>query len=501
MRPKDAQTKVCATKPTKLFSTEGKRMTEERKQELQQLLEDAMDNLEIQSGGFEGLSVTPDEYKQHLRRSWTSYVQNSVWIVKHFTLDVSANIKSKLLDFIRTEMSPFIYEDKILSPSFFLLSDFFINIMGGHISAIGSSNKDGVNLNKFLEQLLKIAIFRGIEAAVSDFARCTKETGGSFQTITLLSGIMLETEIQVFKGIRLVPIPDSFTIDSRSVTFSTSVIPCYWRNLPNVNHGYLWRKTLLVIDYSVFPIFRNPYLPETEEDKWAMQRAKFRVEGKGEKYPDFDKLDFQMEFCRALSLACNSAVQIAMIWNYIAEDELFNMNGSSATTSFQTSAASIEVGKAQIDEAKNLYYQSVNLNSGLSEKLQIPIDRWIKSKLSRQIKSKTDKSSVDTMIDLGVAFESLFVPPKVPGKPRKISHNLSNNASRYLGTDKTSQEELKAKLKKIYECRCDAVHEGKLDAEVKVEGNTIPMSKFIAEAQDLCCKSIKKILNTGEFPI
>ena len=465
-------------------------MTEERKQELRQLLEDAMDNLQIRSQ-FDGVSIAPDQYKQHLRRAWTSYVQNSVWIVKHFTIDVSANIKSKLLDFIRAEMRPFIYEDKILSPSFFILSDLLIYGFGGSISSRSDNRKDGNNLNQFLEQLLKIAIFRGIEETISDFAKCTKETGGSFQAITLLSGIMLETEIEVFEGIRLVPLPNS-----------TSELPRYWRSLSDTNRWDFLRKALLVIEYSVFPIFHNPYLPETKEDKWVKQKAKFQVKEKGSKYTDFDKFDFHMEFCRALSLACNSAVQIAMIWNYIAEDELFNMSrGFSSSISLSTSAASIEVGKAQIDEAKNLYYQSVNLNSDLSEKLQIPIDRWIKSKLSRQINSRTDKSDVDKMIDLGVAFESLFIPAKVPGKRRNISSNLKNNASHYLGKDKSSQETLKKKFKAIYDLRCKAVHEGKLGREIEVAGNTIPMLEFIAEAQDLYRKSIKKILKTGKFPI
>ena len=51
-------------------------MTEERKQELRQLLQiaTAQENLETRPYyGFNGLSITPDQYKWHLRESWRSY--------------------------------------------------------------------------------------------------------------------------------------------------------------------------------------------------------------------------------------------------------------------------------------------------------------------------------------------------------------------------------------------------------------------------------------------
>jgi len=156
-------------------------------------------------------------------------------------------------------------------------------------------------------------------------------------------------------------------------------------------------------------------------------------------------------------------------------------------------AGCIVAGQSEIEEAKRYYKILDNPNSSIAKSLQIPIGRWIKS--------KTSENSVDKMIDLGIALESLFVPAKVPGKSRNISFNLKNNASRHLGRDKENREKLKKKFKAIYECRCDAVHEGKLDEEVEVEGNKIPMPQFIAEAQDLCRQSILKILEDGKFPI
>ena len=62
-------------------------MTEQRKQKLTQLLQEALANLEIRPyGGFGGLSITPDEYKQHLQQAWSAYSKNSLWIVQHFKI-------------------------------------------------------------------------------------------------------------------------------------------------------------------------------------------------------------------------------------------------------------------------------------------------------------------------------------------------------------------------------------------------------------------------------
>ena len=351
-------------------------MTDERKQELTQLLQEAMENLEIRPyGGFQGLSITPVQYKWHLQQAWSSYSKSSLWIVQHFTVYISSEIKSKLLEFIKAALDPFTHEDKILSAAIFA----FNRVTGG--SRHKSSATDGEHLNQLLEQLLKIAIFRGIESAVSDLERCTQEIYGSFQAIILLTGITLEAEIQVFNGFRLIPLSNS-----------TGDLPRCWGGLPNPNRDF-FRKTLLVIDYSVFPIFHNPFLSATTEDKWEdkwdMQEDRFRFEVKNREFSNLNAADFQKKICQALSLACNSAVQIDTVWDYIAEDELFNINHSrtSVSSTHPSSANSMKVGKAEIDEAKRLYEKLVDPSSNVAEKLQIPIDRWIKSK----IQSSRDK--------------------------------------------------------------------------------------------------------------
>ena len=438
-------------------------MNQDKIQELTRLLREAMIGLEIRArSGDRSSSLPMDVYRAYLQQRRKSY-----WADFNPYI-VNEAIKSKLLDFIRVEFAQFIREDRILSASFFLLG--------------GPTN--GFPLESLLEQLLKITIVRGIEGAVSAFDRCTKETHGSVQYMALLEGITLETEIQVFEGIRLVPLPSS-----------TSELPRYLPNLSFAPSGpsqhSLFGKTVLIVDCSVSPIFHKPFLATTMQEYEEQEERVFQVQINSADFPNFKVQDFPLNFlCQALSFACNSPVQIALIWKFLAEDELYNLSfgiGGGFSMSHGPFGSSTEVGKTQIEEAKRLYRILVNLDSNVREKLRIPIDGWIKS--------KTHKGPVDKIIDLAIAFEALYVLGRT-----KISFQLRHNASWYLGKNEEHRKALMTKFKEIYDCRSDAVHEGKLDEKVKFGGKRIPTSEFIAKVQDLCRQSIIKIMEDGRFP-
>ncbi len=465
-------------------------MTEERKEELKQLLEEALENLEIRPySGFEGISIFLNAYKRHLQQVWTSYSQNSLWIVTHFSLDIRGNIKSKLLDFMRMELDSFIHEDKILSATFYVCD-------GG--------DWKGTPLETFLDHLLKITIFQGTDGAVSNLEKHTKEIQGSFQIITLLEGIKIDEKIQVFEGIHLTPLPSS-----------VEEFPTYFGNniTAKIPHNVIG-KTLLVIDFTIFPIFHKPSslvkgpdesvsyvlhlpgfgspVPNYVPVEWAKQRERFKVEVDGGKFPDFKEADFNDKFCEALSLACNSAVEFSMRWKFIVPHELFHAGFSPSTSYVQRAFGdSIQVGEVHIDKAKDLYKALVNPASNVGTKLQIPIDRWIKS--------KTSKTPVDKIIDLGIALEALYLSE---GTKEQLTLQFRLRASWYLGKDKEHRKRLIDEFKSIYNLRSQAVHSGKIPDEIKIKKGENPTttSEFITRAQDLCRDSILKILEDGEFP-
>lgn len=463
-----------------------KEMNQERKQKLTQLLNEAIEDLEILPRDTY-LPLTPvniDRYRGYLQRSWTSHSPDTERLVRWFKLEINTDTKSRLLDFISSELDPFIHEGRILTGYFYL--------------QCAKTDREIFELNDLLEKLLNIAIFGGIEAAVSAFNKSiSKDASVSFESITLLKGITLETEIQVFDGIRLVPVPASTNLPRCLGSFSQTDVS-----------GFYW-DTMLVIDYSISPIFQKPSLAivkaadknyTTVTDKPPMEIEGFLIKAKGGKSPECTfaaSTVFHQKFCQALSLACDSGVKPARGWKFVAKDELFSINPTHSFLSGRLPGPfgdRSKVSENQINKAKYLYDILVdptsNTPTNIGEKLQIPINRWIESKVH--------KDPVDKMIDLGTAFESLFLPSD---SVDQLAFQFRLRASWHLGENKADREKLMGEFKAIYTLRSKAVHNGVLPPKIRIrKGESVPTSKFIPRAQNLCLDSIKKILEDGEYP-
>ena len=338
-------------------------MTEERKQELRRLLEEAMGDLEIRSRlrDRDSLPVDVHTYRQYLQLLWTFYPSYSLWGPMSFEPEMVSKVtQSKIIGFIRDEFAPFIHEDKILSARRFL--------QGGP--------DHGLPLERPLAQLLKIAVVKGIEESVSAFDEYVGGThDGSFQYIALLSGVTLRTEIQVFEGIRLVPLPNS-----------TSELPRYLPNPSVLPFGmFASQYTVLIIDLFVSPILHRP-LPRTIQEYSELVNPLFRDEVSSGKRVSLKENDFYKTFCQALSLAYNFAVETVVKWRLSAETDFFhpyNEEGIVHTSSPLDSPT--EVGDDQMEQAKRIYKILVNPNSEVVAKLKIPIDRWIRACLKSHL--------------------------------------------------------------------------------------------------------------------
>ena len=182
----------------------------------------------------------------------------------------------KLHAFIKSELGQFINEDRIVTAISY---------------AMGGSSV-GIHLNDFLTQLLRITIARGIEEAVLAFERCTKDTHASMQCVVLLEGIKIEEAIKAFEGVRLVPVPDS-----------PSVSPSYLPRIPlrGISEDFYYSQTLLIIDYTISPMFHKPVLPPV----FLHDKELFRIEVRDGRFSYFTEFDFFNKFCSALSLACD----------------------------------------------------------------------------------------------------------------------------------------------------------------------------------------------------
>ncbi len=435
-------------------------MDEKRKQELRQLLQKIMESVEIVSQDGGSLPVT--EYGAQLRERWASYSAESR-LVKDFSPSIVIDETAlKLHAFIKSELGQFINEDRIVTAISYA--------MGG--------SSEGVHLNSFLTQLLKIAIARGTEEAVLAFDRCTKDTHVSIQCVALLEGIKIEEAIQVFEGVRLVPVPDSPSV---SLPYLPPIPP------RGISEEFYYSQTLLIIDYIISPMFHKPVHPPV----FLHEKELFRIEVRDGRFSHFTEYDFFEKFCGALSLACNSPVQISMKWDLLPEDAIFTVGSGPGVARYLILGLFgkfTELSEFQIEQAKCLYGILANPDSNVGEKLTVPIHRWIQSKVSRNY--------VDQVIDLGIALEALYVTSN-----HGIGKQLRDRASWYLGKDKEDRRKLMKEFKQIYDWRSKAVHTGKLPKKKKkIPYTHQEVAQFIERAQHLCRKSIKKILEDGVFP-
>lgn len=440
-------------------------MTNERKWELRQLLHKAMASLEIWQSENEPWMLPIDEYKVNLLNHWSSPSINSQRTLGDFGPRItSKTTESKLLDFIREEFKEAIHEEHIQSACGYVL---------------GIVRPSGFSLRSLLEQLLNIAIACGEEAAVLAFDRCSQNVNGPFQYRAFFEGIEVETEIQVFEGIRIVQLPDlgperTFYLPSTATTHTPS--------------HFFDGKALLIIDAFISPIFCSPLY---REELYSL----FRVEVDNEKFLNFNVYDFYEKFCHVLSLTCNSAVKISLNWGLLSKNQLFHLEPAFSYSGFvpnEPLAPSIKVGQSEIAEAKDLYETLVALAPSVAARLQIPIDRWIKS--------KTSQTFEDKIIDLGIALESLYLSG-IDSKT-ELRFRFSLHAAWHLGEDDKEQRKVLIKeFGKIYDWRSKAVHTGKLPNKTKRTPFTSEeASEFINKAQDLCRASILKILEAGKFP-
>ena len=223
-------------------------MTEGRKQELRRLLEEAMGSLEIRHQ-YGPHSIPVEVYRRYLQERWTYYGLDCLspfWV--RFTLDIACSTtKSRLLDCIREELALFIgVGDDTISTTIYLIESNSTDRPSVH-----RFDSQRIHLDLILMRLLEIGIVRGVEGAMSVFDRCSRLEGvhGFFQDVSLVEEIKLTKDIEVFKGVRLVPLLPSGM--SREIIRYLPRFPVYAFIRESSNFS---GKTLLVIDRPGFSI-------------------------------------------------------------------------------------------------------------------------------------------------------------------------------------------------------------------------------------------------------
>ena len=482
-------------------------MTEKRKQELRRLLEEAKGSLEVRHDYDAARPFPEDLYGKYLQERWEHFGLDRFspsWIQP--TLDIGSEpVKSRLLKFIREELAQFLGVDgDSITVAVYFIEHHSTN--GPRLNRVDDLLRT-IDVDFILTRLLDIALVRGVEQAVSVFDICSRPEGSSciFQRISVVKGLSLKRDIEVSRGIRLVPMPDSGISDKVLDYLPTFPRTAFRYEFPNFH-----KNTLLAIDCPGLSIFHKPGPNQEFPQGLPVADLPFKLEGHDVGCGDSREVEsFRESFSRALSLSVASPVEIptggllpagngdSHVQNgtfsirtireglFLAEDQTFSPRHASIVSLIPASR-SIYFTKADenhIAEAKCLYQKLDNFDSKDRDKLLIAIDRWIKSKASG--------TDADKIIDVGIALEALYVSESCKkGKGWQIRQH----ASAYLRDNPTQRAKLKTKLKAIYGKRSDVVHNRGFGEAVEVDKRFVPFADFVTRAQKLCRESILKII-------
>ncbi len=158
---------------------------------------------------------------------------------------------------------------------------------------------------------------------------------------------------------------------------------------------------------------------------------------------------------------------------------------------FVIGSKKVELQEEQLTDLRHVFAKFRNLPQSVREKLRVPIQRLSQSRRRGNI--------ADRAIDLGVAFEALYLNDT--SSKEQIAFTFRLRAAWHLGADPKRRNSLMSIFKTIYDCRSIAVHTGKLDEMVKVKFvGKIRTYEFLDQADGLCVDAIRKIIDDGGFP-
>lgn len=344
-------------------------MTEVRKQELRQLLQEAMQNIAIEPSEFVE-PITIETYKENLQSLQKHYRPDLGTRMSFYHLDIgNETLKSKLLNFINGQFKDYINnEHNVIQPASYGIGN------GGSIS--------GQDVEVLLTKILQIAIASGEQKAIAAFNKSIRETKGSFRRIVLLQGLGTHpenshklTEIQIYEGVRLVFLP----CDPEKLPpylFDRGFSSLFFQS----NSGIFMRKAIIVIDCEVSPLFIRPEFgdPTVHSDgSKSVSPVKdaypFQITIKSAEFPEFD-VD---QFCRIISLTCNFACVPILDWGHIDPDELFSVVGHGLIPTARCvlpnePVSSNRISETQIPKIKHLYENLVKLNKDTRERITNP---------------------------------------------------------------------------------------------------------------------------------
>ena len=427
-----------------------RRMTEDTggstKAALKELLDRVLPHIQVV---IQDDLIPLSEYREVLLQARVSNNAHDKFRVNSYELKIQdQNLDNEIRDFIEQELSEYIHDNKVRTAL-----EKMYRLPQMHFS-----------LDVLRKRLLDLSIILGVEEATNSFVRSLGADSCPYRKLTIVGGVTLEEEMNLYDGIRLLPLPE--TDESLSSTYPNL--------LPDSELRHRFREAVLIEEQrTVSPQFIRP-----DDD------SEFVTKATSQQAPDFDP----RTFCLSLSLVTTRHAYISMEWASMSEDEFINLLSGSAYqyVVVQTPELSLPVTASEIAEAQTVYEKFRNSTTGTQKRLKIPLTRLA-------VSTDNNRSPLDRIIDLAIALESLYLP----GIKDELLFRLRLRAAKHLEDTVEKRKAIAKTLGVFYEVRSSVAHTGSPPSEY----DTLPdLIGILAATQAVCRRSIRKIVEQGQEP-
>jgi len=318
-----------------------------------------------------------------------------------------------------------------------------------------------VELMQIVKWLLYSTYRYGVDRTIDNINEYFELDGNPLYEVQLVSGIEVEHEIDLIDNTKLVP----------------------FDKIPNC-----WQKNRFSPSSYDFPYSeycsRAAILRKTKASpkSWHQDNSPNKQL----------EVDIQLyDICEILTLVGPSAPCPTYYWTIL--EEIVPLK---AATGFSGGANSISyrVYKYKHNDdafAKDTVNSYLSLNADIKNSLLLSVKRLNMAQRKDRIEDKA--------IDLGIALEILLLHDHSDHDP--ISFPFRLRGAWFLGEDVKRRRVIYDLLKAIYDCRCSAVHSGKLKKDkYKINSQDVQLTKLFEEGFSLCADLITKIIKENKFP-
>lgn len=314
-------------------------------------------------------------------------------------------------------------------------------------------------------QLIKCLLYNtrryGVEKTLDNLNKYIALDGNPLCEVQLVSGIEVEQEIDLTDNTKLVPfdkIPDC------------------------------WQKNYFAPAESEFP--HNKHCSKAA----ILRKIKASPISYHQDEPPTQLLDVDIylrDICQILTLVGPSAPYPTAYWTMLEEIIPLKLaSGLSGDMSY-LSYTIYKYAPKDYALAQNIVRSYLPLSKNLKNSLLLSVKRL---NMAQRKNSMEDKA-----IDLGIALEILLLKDRE--KYELIAFPFRLRGAWFLGEEMERRRTVYDLLKAIYDCRCSAVHSGKLKkSNYKINGQVIQSNELFEEGFKLCAELIIKIIKEKKFP-